>query len=137
MQDVRLHSMIEPRRKLTVLKLVINLKISEIRAIWRRTLATLIVALVVTLAYQCGFSMDLTILAHIVRGTVFGVMLFFRPIRLWHFVLVWCFALPFQIVPELQWWTVPVVGAVSSVLLTIETITLKIENLFRRDTSHL
>lgn len=54
-------------------------------------------------------------------------------IHLRHLLILYCFALPFQMVKDLQWWTVPVSGVVAFALFGIEAIGLEIENPFGYD----
>lgn len=54
-------------------------------------------------------------------------------IHLRHLLLLYCVALPFQMVKDLQWWTIPVVGIVSFGLFGVEAIGLEIENPFGYD----
>ncbi|MGD1805902.1 bestrophin family protein [Dapis sp. BLCC M126] len=58
-------------------------------------------------------------------------------IHLKHLLLIYCFAIPFQFVAELSWWTVPVAGVISFALLGIEAIGLEIENPFGYDHNDL
>ncbi len=54
-------------------------------------------------------------------------------IHLKHLLLLYCFALPFQFVKQLDWFTIPVVGIISFTLLGIEAIGVEIENPFGYD----
>ncbi|MEG4406000.1 bestrophin family ion channel [Microcoleus sp. MON2_D5] len=54
-------------------------------------------------------------------------------IHLRHLLLLYCVALPFQMVKDLQWWIIPVVGIVSFGLFGVEAIGLEIENPFGYD----
>lgn len=58
-------------------------------------------------------------------------------IHLRHLLILYCFALPFQMVKDLQWWTVPVAGVVAFALFGIEAIGLEIENPFGCDTNDI
>jgi putative membrane protein len=58
-------------------------------------------------------------------------------IHLRHLLILYCFALPFQMVKDLHWWTVPVVGVVAFVLFGIEAIGLEIENPFGYDANDI
>ena len=58
-------------------------------------------------------------------------------IHLKHLLVLYCFALPFQIVAKLYWWTIPAVGIISFTLLGIEEIGLEIENPFGYDPNDL
>ncbi|WP_445306612.1 hypothetical protein [Microcoleus vaginatus] len=54
-------------------------------------------------------------------------------IHLQHLLLLYCLALPFQMVKDFQWWTIPVVRIVSFGLFGVEAIGLEIENPFGYD----
>lgn len=54
-------------------------------------------------------------------------------IHLRHLLILYCFALPFQMVKELQWWTIPVAGIVAFALFGVEAIALEIEDPFGYD----
>jgi putative membrane protein len=58
-------------------------------------------------------------------------------IHLRHLLILYCFALPFQMVKDLQWWTVPVAGVVAFALFGIEAIGLEIENPFGYDANDI
>lgn len=58
-------------------------------------------------------------------------------IHLKHLLLLYCFAIPFQFVAELSWWTIPVAGIISFALLGVEAIGLEIENPFGYDYNDL
>ncbi|MFN6565410.1 MAG: bestrophin family protein [Nostoc sp. ChiSLP01] len=58
-------------------------------------------------------------------------------IHLKHLLLLYCFALPFQFVEQLHWFTVPTVGIISFALLGIEDIGVEIENPFGYDRNDL
>lgn len=58
-------------------------------------------------------------------------------IHLKHLLLIYCFAIPFQFVAELSWWTIPVAGIISFALLGVEAIGLEIENPFGYDYNDL
>lgn len=58
-------------------------------------------------------------------------------IHLKHLLLLYCFALPFQFVQQLDWFTIPTVGIISFALLGIEDIGLEIENPFGYDLNDL
>jgi ion channel-forming bestrophin family protein len=58
-------------------------------------------------------------------------------IHLRHLLILYCFALPFQMVKDLHWWTVPAVGVVAFALFGIEAIGLEIENPFGYDANDI
>jgi ion channel-forming bestrophin family protein len=58
-------------------------------------------------------------------------------IHLRHLLILYCFALPFQMVKDLHWWTIPVVGIVAFALFGIEAIGLEIENPFGYDANDI
>ncbi|NET15127.1 MAG: hypothetical protein F6K08_21000, partial [Okeania sp. SIO1H6] len=58
-------------------------------------------------------------------------------IHLKHLLFLYCFALPFQLVAELSWITIPATGVISFALLGIEAIGLEIENPFGYDPNDL
>lgn len=58
-------------------------------------------------------------------------------IHLKHLLLLYCFALPFQFVQALDWFTIPTVGIISFALLGIEDIGVEIENPFGYDINDL
>ncbi len=58
-------------------------------------------------------------------------------IHLKHLLFFYCFALPFQLVAQLSWMTIPAVGVISFALLGIEEIGLEIENPFGYDPNDL
>ena len=58
-------------------------------------------------------------------------------IHLKHLLLLYCFALPFQFVQQLDWFTIPTVGIISFALLGIEDIGLEIENPFGYDANDI
>lgn len=58
-------------------------------------------------------------------------------IHLKHLLVLYCFALPFQLVAKLYWWTIPAVGIISFSLLGIEEIGVEIENPFGYDPNDL
>ncbi|NEQ37891.1 MAG: hypothetical protein F6K40_17145 [Okeania sp. SIO3I5] len=58
-------------------------------------------------------------------------------IHLQHLLFFYCFALPFQLVGQLSWTTIPAVGIISFALLGIEAIGLEIENPFGYDPNDL
>ena len=58
-------------------------------------------------------------------------------IHLKHLLLLYCFALPFQFIQPLDWFTVPTVGIISFALLGIEDIGVEIENPFGHDRNDL
>ena len=58
-------------------------------------------------------------------------------IHLRHLLLLYGLALPFQMVKDLQWWTIPVVGVVSFGLFGVEAIGLEIENSFGYDANDI
>ncbi|MGD1716363.1 bestrophin family protein [Dapis sp. BLCC M172] len=58
-------------------------------------------------------------------------------IHIKHLLLFYCFGLPFQMVAQLSWMTIPAVGVISFALLGIETIGLEIEDPFGYDANDL
>lgn len=58
-------------------------------------------------------------------------------IHLRQMLILYCFALPFQMVKDLQWWTIPVTGIVAFALFGIEAIGLEIENPFGYDANDI
>ena len=58
-------------------------------------------------------------------------------IHLKQLLLIYCLALPFQYVGEINWWTVPFVAIVSYIVYGIEAIALEIENPFGTDCNDL
>jgi len=58
-------------------------------------------------------------------------------IHLKHLLLLYCFALPFQFIQPLDWFTIPTVGIISFALLGIEDIGEEIENPFGYDLNDL
>ncbi|MEB3339244.1 bestrophin family ion channel [Okeania sp.] len=58
-------------------------------------------------------------------------------IHLKHLLFLYCFALPFQLVAQLSWMTIPAVGVISFTLLGIEEIGIEIENPFGYDPNDL
>jgi putative membrane protein len=58
-------------------------------------------------------------------------------IHLKQLLLLYCLALPFQIVKELHWWTPLIVGIISLAVFGIEEIGIEIENPFGRDPNDL
>ncbi|HEY9614515.1 bestrophin family protein [Allocoleopsis sp.] len=54
-----------------------------------------------------------------------------------HLLILYCFALPFQLVKDLHWWTIPTVGIVTFALFGIEAIGLEIENPFGYDANDI
>ncbi|MDY7023170.1 MAG: bestrophin family ion channel [Cyanobacteriota bacterium] len=58
-------------------------------------------------------------------------------IHLKHLLLIYCLSLPFTLVKELSWLTVPAVGVITFALLGIEEIGLEIENPFGHDPNDL
>ena len=58
-------------------------------------------------------------------------------IHLKHLLFLYCFSLPFQLVADLYWMTIPAVGVISFALLGIEAIGLEIENPFGYDPNDL
>ncbi len=58
-------------------------------------------------------------------------------IHLKQLLVMYCLALPFQVVSELNWWTVPVVSLVAFAVFGVEEIGLEIENPFGCDTNDL
>ncbi len=45
-------------------------------------------------------------------------------------ILIYCFALPFNIIEKMQWWTIPVVAIISFILLGLEQVGKELENPF-------
>lgn len=58
-------------------------------------------------------------------------------IHLKQLLLIYCLVLPFQLVGEIRWGTIPFVAVVSYVIYGIEAIALEIENPFGRDKNDL
>lgn len=58
-------------------------------------------------------------------------------IHLKQLLVMYCVALPFQVVGELNWWTVPVVALVAFAVFGVEEIGLEIENPFGCDLNDL
>ena len=52
-------------------------------------------------------------------------------------ILIYCLGLPFKLVPELDWWSVPIVAVVSFLLLGIEEVGRELENPFGHDANDL
>lgn len=80
-------------RKSTWLDLAIDLRSSVIRAIWRRVLATMIFAFLITIAYHKGFAVNQPTLAGLIPGVVLGLLLVFRTNtayeRFWEGCKIW------------------------------------------------
>lgn len=58
-------------------------------------------------------------------------------IHLKQLLVMYCVALPFQVVSELNWWTIPVVSLVAFAVFGVEEIGLEIENPFGCDQNDL
>ncbi|MEO0870173.1 MAG: bestrophin family ion channel [Cyanobacteria bacterium J06642_11] len=58
-------------------------------------------------------------------------------IHLKQLLVMYCLALPFQVVSELNWWTIPVVSLVAFAVFGVEEIGLEIENPFGCDPNDL
>lgn len=58
-------------------------------------------------------------------------------IHLKQLLLIYCLALPFQLVTELTWWTAPIVSIISFTVFGIEQIGIEIENPFGLDANDL
>ena len=58
-------------------------------------------------------------------------------IHLRHLLILYCFAVPFQLVKDLHWWTIPTVGVIAFALFGIEAIGLEIENPFGHDANDI
>ncbi|MBD2256124.1 bestrophin family ion channel [Pseudanabaena sp. FACHB-2040] len=58
-------------------------------------------------------------------------------IHLKQLLLLYCFALPFQVVDQLEWWTALIVGLISFAVFGIEEIGIEIENPFGTDANDL
>jgi putative membrane protein len=58
-------------------------------------------------------------------------------IHLKHLLFLYCFAVPFQLVHDLGWWTIPASGIISFALLGIEAIGIEIENPFGYDVNDI
>ena len=58
-------------------------------------------------------------------------------IHLKQLLMMYCLALPFQVVSELNWWTVPVIYLVAFAVFGVEEIGLEIENPFGCDPNDL
>ncbi|WP_392435632.1 bestrophin family protein [Chlorogloeopsis fritschii PCC 9212] len=52
-------------------------------------------------------------------------------------LLIYCFVLPFQLVHDVSWWTIPIVTLISFILLGIEEIGNQIENPFSNSANDL
>ncbi|MDM9384775.1 bestrophin family ion channel [Chlorogloeopsis sp. ULAP01] len=52
-------------------------------------------------------------------------------------LLIYCFVLPFQLVHDVSWWTIPIVTLISFILLGIEEIGNQIENPFSNGANDL
>jgi putative membrane protein len=58
-------------------------------------------------------------------------------VHLNHLLFLYCFAIPFQLVQDLGWWTIPASGIISFALLGIEAIGIEIENPFGYDVNDI
>ncbi len=58
-------------------------------------------------------------------------------IHLKQLLLLYCLALPFQYVGEINWWTIPFVAVISYIVYGIEAIAIEIENPFGTDCNDL
>lgn len=58
-------------------------------------------------------------------------------IHLKQLLLIYCLVLPFQLVEQIYWWTIPFVSLVSYIIYGIEAIALEIENPFGKDKNDL
>lgn len=58
-------------------------------------------------------------------------------VHLNHLLFLYCFAIPFQLVNDLGWWTIPAAGIISFALLGIEAIGIEIENPFGYDVNDI
>ncbi|MBD0337129.1 MAG: hypothetical protein ICV62_16700 [Cyanobacteria bacterium Co-bin13] len=58
-------------------------------------------------------------------------------IHLKQLLLLYCFALPFQVVDQLEWWTALIAGLISFAVFGIEEIGIEIENPFGTDANDL
>lgn len=58
-------------------------------------------------------------------------------IHLKHLLILYCLALPFQLVEDLNWWTIPTVGVIAFALFGIEAIGLEIEDPFGYDANDI
>ncbi|WP_099237697.1 bestrophin family protein [Synechococcus sp. BDU 130192] len=52
-------------------------------------------------------------------------------------ILIYCFGLPFRLVPEMTWWAIPIVAVVSFLLLGVEEVARELENPFGFDVNDL
>ncbi|ANV83337.1 hypothetical protein AWQ21_02445 [Picosynechococcus sp. PCC 7003] len=52
-------------------------------------------------------------------------------------ILIYCFGLPFRLVPEITWWAIPIVAVVSFLLLGVEEVARELENPFGFDVNDL
>lgn len=52
-------------------------------------------------------------------------------------ILIYCFGLPFRLVPEITWWSIPIVAVVSFLLLGVEEVARELENPFGFDVNDL
>lgn len=80
-------------RKSVWLELAIDLRSSVISSIWRRVLATMLFALLITIAYNQGLAVNQPILATLIPGVVLGLLLVFRTNtayeRFWEGCKIW------------------------------------------------
>lgn len=85
--------MVKLIKKSTWLDLAIDLRSSVIRAIWRRVVATMIFAFLITIAYHKGFAVNQPSLASLIPGVVLGLLLVFRTNtaydRFWEACKIW------------------------------------------------
>lgn len=58
-------------------------------------------------------------------------------VHLNHLLFLYCLAVPFQLVKDLGWWTIPAAGIISFALLGIEAIGIEIENPFGYDVNDI
>ena len=77
----------------TWLELAIDLRSSVIRSIWRRVIATMIFAFLITIAYHQGIAVNQPTLASLIPGVVLGLLLVFRTNtayeRFWEGCKIW------------------------------------------------
>jgi predicted membrane chloride channel (bestrophin family) len=114
--------MVKTIKILTWLELAINLRSSILRAIWRQVLVTMIFAFLIAIAYQKGFHINQPILTILMSGFILVFMPFFRIYYLVYLLFFYRFALLFQPVKALEWWTVPVIGIVAFLFLGLRRL---------------
>ena len=58
-------------------------------------------------------------------------------LHLRHLLILYCLAVPFQLVKDLHWWTIPTVGIITFALFGVEAIGVEIENPFGHDANDI